>query len=233
MATPRNVRHRIERTRNKHSRAVLQSGTIVIRLARNLTRSEEREHIENLLRRMARKVREEQRKIPIDPFAPLFRGESSVTVETALGHRHTFSLVPGNRTRAERTAEGWLVSVGPALRRAALHRFLWRLLSAAELPHIEALVHEINRTTYREHVREVRLSFASSQWGSCSPRGIIMLNASLLFTTPSLLRYVIVHELAHRKVTDHSPQYWEHVAKALPQYEASRKRLAGYRIGTL
>jgi predicted metal-dependent hydrolase len=48
-----------------------------------------------------------------------------------------------------------------------------------------------------------------SRWGSCSPDdGSIRLSV-VLSTYPSWVRdYVIVHELAHLVVADHSPEFW-------------------------
>jgi predicted metal-dependent hydrolase len=80
------------------------------------------------------------------------------------------------------------------------------------------------------NVRQVRLQFATTQWGSCSPKGVIMLNTALLFMPPSLLRYVIVHELAHRVHQNHSDTYWREVERAMPSYMKPYKMLQNYRL---
>ena len=125
---------------------------------------------------------------------------------------------------------GWRVDISPQIRRKALHRFLWKLISVREQRRIEELVHRINRATFRVPVAQVRLGFATTQWGSCSPRGIIMLNTALLFLPQRLLRYVIIHELAHRRVPNHSPAYWREVEWALPDYERAYQELHNYRL---
>ncbi|TSC79163.1 MAG: hypothetical protein G01um101425_800 [Candidatus Peregrinibacteria bacterium Gr01-1014_25] len=228
------IRHRIVRTRNKHSRAVYRGDTIVIRLARNLSRSEEREHITSLLRRMTQLVLLEQRKTLIAPFRHLLDGGQSLTVRLACGRRIAIQLQPRARSSARRTGTNqWTVGVGPQLRRRALHRLLWRIVAVEERARVEQLVRAINRKVLRVPVRDVRLQFASSQWGSCSPHGTIMLNAALLFVPPSLLTYVIVHELAHRRVTDHSDAYWAVVERALPSYKRAYHALQQYRLPSL
>jgi predicted metal-dependent hydrolase len=231
MSPPR-LRHRIERTHNKHSRAVCRGDTIIIRLARNLSRTEEQEHIRSLLRRMTHLVLEERQKTVIDPFRHLLDGGQSATITLATGRKILFTLVPGERTRARRTVRGWTIEISPQIRRKALHRFLWQIIAKQEQARIEELVKSINSELYYLPVKRVQLRFATTQWGSCSPRGVIMLNTALLFVPPSLLKYVIIHELAHRLQANHSPAYWREVAWAMPGYEKQYRELQNYRLPT-
>ena len=63
------------------------------------------------------------------------------------------------------------------------------------------------------------------RWGSCSSDGSIRLNWRIVMAEAALIDYVVVHELAHLAVMDHSPRYWSVVERALPDYKARRKRL--------
>ena len=64
-----------------------------------------------------------------------------------------------------------------------------------------------------------------TRWGSCSDKGNINLNC-LLMTFPSYVRkYVIVHELAHRKEMNHSDRFWKLVADEIPDYQKAVKWL--------
>ena len=227
------IRHRVERTKNKHSRAVIRDNTIVIRLARGLSPTEERQHIDDLLTRMKDQIREEEKKELIHPFGRLLASGESATVTLASGRRYRFLLKPGKRTKIQRTRDGWSIVIGPQLRRGGLHRLLWKALAVREREKVERIVEKINKETFGVHIESVRLRFASSQWGSCSPKGVIMLNTALLFVDPKVLRYVVIHELAHRKRGDHSPQYWAWVRWAMRDYAAARKKLYGYRLPTL
>lgn len=230
---PRRFRHRIERTKNKHSRAVCRGNTIVIRLAKNLSKSEEQEHIQSLLRRMTHLVLEERQKKVIDPFRHILNGGQSQTVTLPTGKKYAFTLIPGERTHATKTARGWNVEISPQIRRNALHRFLWSLLAISEHQRIENLVHVLNDELLGVHMRSVKLRFATTQWGSCSPKGMIMLNTALLCVPPSLLKYVIVHELAHRIHANHSDAYWREVERALPGYKRAYRELQNYRLPQL
>ena len=51
-----------------------------------------------------------------------------------------------------------------------------------------------------------------SRWGWCSPRdGTIRLSLALADYPPWVRDYVLVHELAHLVVADHSAHFWEMV----------------------
>jgi predicted metal-dependent hydrolase len=54
----------------------------------------------------------------------------------------------------------------------------------------------------------------TSRWGSCSSTGTISLSYRLAFAPPTVMRYVIMHEIAHRKYMDHSPKFW-HLTREL------------------
>ena len=76
-------------------------------------------------------------------------------------------------------------------------------------------------------VRVTRLSLSSAQtrWGSASADGSVRLNWRLIhFAMPSI-DYVVAHELAHLRVMNHSPRFWEVVRSVLPDFEQARGTL--------
>lgn len=50
----------------------------------------------------------------------------------------------------------------------------------------------------------------------------------LLFLPPEVRDYVIVHELCHRRVFNHSQDFWAEVATIMPDYETQRTTLKRY-----
>jgi len=56
-------------------------------------------------------------------------------------------------------------------------------------------------------VRSVAIGDASSRWGSCSTSGAIRYNWRLILAPPHLLRWVVAHEVAHRRHMDHGPGF--------------------------
>jgi predicted metal-dependent hydrolase len=73
--------------------------------------------------------------------------------------------------------------------------------------------------------RKLSLSSAATRWGSASSSGSIRLNWRLLHLNPALIDYVVVHELSHLRVMDHSPRFWATVHSVMPGHAALRRQL--------
>jgi predicted metal-dependent hydrolase len=73
--------------------------------------------------------------------------------------------------------------------------------------------------------RQIRVKRMTSRWGSCGPRNDINLNWLLAFAPPSVLEYVVVHELCHIRHRNHSSDFWALVARHLPGYSSERQWL--------
>lgn len=69
-----------------------------------------------------------------------------------------------------------------------------------------------------------------TRWGSCSSTGSLNFNWKLMLLPQELLDYVVVHELAHRKVMNHSPAFWAVVEAELPNYRELRAKLKEYAV---
>jgi predicted metal-dependent hydrolase len=69
-----------------------------------------------------------------------------------------------------------------------------------------------------------------SRWGSCSPAGRISLNWRLVQVPPLVRDYVLLHELAHLAVRNHSPKFWKALAAVCPGHREARAWLRSRRI---
>jgi predicted metal-dependent hydrolase len=73
--------------------------------------------------------------------------------------------------------------------------------------------------------KKLSLSNAGTRWGSARLDGSIRLNWRLIHLQPSVIDYVVAHELSHLRVMDHSPRFWDTVRTVVPEYAALRKQL--------
>ena len=72
---------------------------------------------------------------------------------------------------------------------------------------------------------EVLVRDQRQRWGSCAPDGTLRFNWRVVMLTPTLMEYVVVHELAHLKVGSHSKEYWALVSSLLPDAQQRRRQL--------
>ena len=65
----------------------------------------------------------------------------------------------------------------------------------------------------------------SRRWGSCASDDTIRFNWRIIMAEPALVDYVVVHELAHLSVNNHSPKFWDEVARVMPDHRVRRHKL--------
>jgi predicted metal-dependent hydrolase len=66
--------------------------------------------------------------------------------------------------------------------------------------------------------RTIRVADMKTGWGACGLTGSILINWTLVFAPKAVLEYVVAHELAHLKVRSHGPEFWDYLAKMMPDY---------------
>lgn len=101
----------------------------------------------------------------------------------------------------------------------------YRLEAKAYLPNrVEKLA-----KTYDLVYKKVKINNAKTRWGSCSSENNINLSLQLMRLPDYLIDYVILHELAHTKVKNHSTQFW-YFLDALTENKAKKldKELKSY-----
>ena len=73
--------------------------------------------------------------------------------------------------------------------------------------------------------RTLSLSSAATRWGSASASGAIRLNWKLIHFSLPVIDYVVVHELSHLRVMDHSARFWTVMQGVIPDYADLRRQL--------
>ncbi|MFQ5637890.1 MAG: M48 family metallopeptidase [bacterium] len=63
------------------------------------------------------------------------------------------------------------------------------------------------------------------RWGSCTPKGKVILNTELIKAPKGCIEYVIVHELCHLVHHNHSKAFFELQTKEMPNWERWKDRL--------
>jgi predicted metal-dependent hydrolase len=96
-----------------------------------------------------------------------------------------------------------------------------RLLAHERLAKVaEREAERLGVTFERLAVRDQR-----TRWGSCSSRGTLSFNWRLALVPVEVLEYVVVHELCHVRVPNHSHRFWALVEEMRPGYRDERRWL--------
>ena len=75
----------------------------------------------------------------------------------------------------------------------------------------------------------LRFRKLENSWGNCSGRDIITINPAAIKLPYSLIDYLIIHELCHTKVKDHSKQFWAELSTHVPNWKELNDRVEGVR----
>ena len=103
----------------------------------------------------------------------------------------------------------------------------------AKLYKAESLEYLTERTAFLAgkfgvNYHSVTIGSAGGRWGSCSRDGRLRYSWKLIQCNAALIDYVIIHELAHRKVFNHSPLFWKEVSRMEPRYMEFRRQLRSF-----
>jgi predicted metal-dependent hydrolase len=66
----------------------------------------------------------------------------------------------------------------------------------------------------RTSVKDLR-----NRWGSLTKSGVINLNLNLIKALEDDIDYIVLHELCHLKIREHSHHYWALVHRFMPNYK--------------
>jgi predicted metal-dependent hydrolase len=149
-------------------------------------------------------------------------------VTVRLDPRHAFSGVGAELQSVELPDSPvvWTLHVGlphsaaPAQIRDAVQAWLMRQAKRLFTERLDHFAPQV-----RVQWRKLSLSSAGTRWGSASADGSIRLNWRLIHFRQAVIDYVVVHELSHLRVMDHSPRFWDTVRAVVPDYAQLRGQL--------
>ncbi len=87
-----------------------------------------------------------------------------------------------------------------------------------------------SRVKYYSEIMEVKptsvkITSAMTRWGSCSAKNSLCFSYRLMLYPIEAIDYVIVHELAHIKIKNHSKLFYQEIEKYMPDYKTRMKML--------
>lgn len=67
-------------------------------------------------------------------------------------------------------------------------------------------------------VKRIAIKNLKNRWGSLTNKGTINLNVNLIKAPEGVVDYIILHELCHLRIKEHSHHYWDMLHKFMPNY---------------
>ena len=148
-----------------------------------------------------------------------------------LGQKYPIEVAGKGVARPELTFNGqsWKVSVPRHLsfedRRLQIKKQLieWYRAQAAEI--LGSRIFHFSRIL-GVAPKKIIIRMQKRKWGSCNYRTqTIRLNWQIILSAPAVIDYVVVHELCHLLIPNHSKRFWKKVAGVLPDYAQHKKWL--------
>ena len=67
-------------------------------------------------------------------------------------------------------------------------------------------------------VKRIAVKYLRNRWGSLTKSDVINLNLNLIKAPEDVIDYIVLHELCHLKIKEHSHHYWDILHKFMPNY---------------
>lgn len=105
----------------------------------------------------------------------------------------------------------------------AVKRRLGIWYSACASEYLSAKLAELaERTRWASTPPPLRLMRMKTQWGSCSPKGVIYLNPALIRAPRHCIEYVILHELCHLVEHNHSKRFYQLLTQNMSDWKEAK-----------
>lgn len=124
----------------------------------------------------------------------------------------------------EFTHSKFRIAVPPKTTQEAIRTALAHYYQEKAVEKITPRVKKLAKQTGLDY-QGLRFRKLEKSWGNCSPRDIITINPHAIELPYSLIDYLIVHELCHTRVKDHSKQFWAELARQVPDWRELNARV--------
>ena len=78
--------------------------------------------------------------------------------------------------------------------------------------------------------QELKLMKLEKRWGSCTPTNNILINIEAIKLPFTLIDYLIVHELVHTKIKNHSKEFWAELSKHIYNWKELNEKMYGMKL---
>ena len=80
------------------------------------------------------------------------------------------------------------------------------------------------------HYNKVTIRNQKTRWGSCSSKNNINLNMKLVRLPDEMIDYVLLHELVHTRIKNHTQAFWTELNKFVENGKEMSKKMNEYKV---
>jgi predicted metal-dependent hydrolase len=67
--------------------------------------------------------------------------------------------------------------------------------------------------------KKIRIMELKNRWASCSEKGNLNFHWKCIMAPLDVLNYIVVHELIHLVIKNHTKKFWNEIDKVIPEYQ--------------
>ena len=204
--------------RKKLTITVERDRTVVVHAPESTTDEKIQEVVESKRQWIYEKVRHKQKynDLPHPPGKELVNGESALY----LGRNYQIEITDSNEGEI-RFEQRFLIPASLPVEKKEVLRS-WYIKKATEkiIPRVRHFA-----ATLGVEFSDVKIADNKYRWGSCTPKDNLNFNWRLIKAPMFVIDYVIIHELAHLLVANHTPDFWNIIRAQTPKMDKAKQWL--------
>ncbi|MCC6286555.1 MAG: M48 family metallopeptidase [Chitinophagaceae bacterium] len=141
-----------------------------------------------------------------------------------LGRQYKLRVIKAKRNNIHFNAREILVSVKESSSAKTVVNIWYKERAKIKFAEIaEPLIQRFKK--YKVEPKSIWQQEMNRRWGSCTPKGKIILNPELIKAPKPCIEYVIIHELCHLVHKNHTKKFFELQVKEMPDWERWKNKL--------
>jgi len=127
-----------------------------------------------------------------------------------LGKHYKLKVTKDKRYNVKLSDKYLILNIKPHTKNDKIKRLLknWYFENADK--YLKEITKELS-LKYSLDFKSVKVRNYRSRWGSCSSIGNIFYNWKIIMAPKKIIKYVVLHELVHTKIHNHSPRFWSYL----------------------
>ena len=207
----------VEFLKKKSSSVNVKENKLLFRLSSTMNSNQKQEHFKTLFTKIVAKIEKKPLVYEVSTF-------KKVLEKAEFYFANEKYLIEYTKNRGVKLKENtFYVNVQTKLE--AMEKSVIKLLCKKYIVRVKEYIEALNKETYNYTIKDIELKVVSSKWGHCTRDNKLMFNLKLLNADIEIFNYVIIHELAHIRVKNHSEKFWNEVQRFCPNYKVLRKTL--------